>query len=377
MRRIPAFFALILAVLGLHCAPQDPNVGKKSDDKGPDPVVKDVLPVQPDLLQKRLEAALTRIGNMKLLSSHGFWTIFHGILGLGLENTQLEDEKTGKMVNAIDYIANGGTLKGLRFVPTAHGVDVESALQYEGQGHQDQFIAEMIQWGMPLDRKMKVLGKDYLFRDFVEHSKMKASVTANQELSWAVLVIGECYGTDYTWTNAMGEKVSVEDLVRFELDQSMDTSACGGTHRLFGLSWVYHLHRAKGGKKEGVWKDCHDKLAHYKDLAKKYQNPNGLLSTSYFKGSALDKRNLNAQISTTGHILEWLALALTDDELKEPWVQDAANALCQLILQQSTDGIESGGLYHATHGLLIYHARLFGDVKKAGPLPLPPKGGYQ
>lgn len=382
MHRYTWLLGLFLAGIALNCAPQDPNLSKGVPLKGPeypaekknDGVQITPLPNQPNILKERLEAARDRIRSMKLLSSHGFWTVFHGILGQGLENTMLEDEKTKKMVNAIDYISKGGDLKGLNFAPTGDGVDVQKGLQFEGQGHQDQFIAEMAQWGMKLDHKIKVLGKDYTFADFVNHSKMKASTTGMQELSWAMLVIGQFFGPDYSWTNSMGEKISVEDMVRYELDQPMDIAACGGTHRLFGLSWVYHLHRQKGGQREGVWKECADKLDHYKSLAKQYQNPNGLLSTNYFKGAGFDK-NRTAQISTTGHILEWLTLAMTDEELKHPWVEEAANALCQLILQQSPEGIESGALYHATHGLLIYHARRFGDVKDVGPLPL--AGGYR
>jgi hypothetical protein len=79
------------------------------------------------------------------------------------------------------------------------------------------------------------------------------------------------------------------------------------------------------------------------------------------------------RINTTGHTFEWLALALTDAELREPWVEDAANALALLILSVGDRPVEGGALYHAVHGLLIYHARVFGR-DQLGPLapPVPP-----
>ena len=85
--------------------------------------------------------------------------------------------------------------------------------------------------------------------------------------------------------------------------------------------------------------------------------------------------NLSLRINTTGHIFEWLALALTDEELKQDWVQNAANALALLILQAHNQPIEGGSLYHATHGLIMYHARVWGPGKlgiRLPPLPLPP-----
>ena len=72
----------------------------------------------------------------------------------------------------------------------------------------------------------------------------------------------------------------------------------------------------------------------------------------------------------TSH-LEWLALYLPDKELREPWVEDAAAALARLILVSADNAIEGGALYHAAHGLHLYHDRVFGDPKAKRPYPLP------
>src|SRR5581483_2522888 len=137
--------------------------------------------------------------------------------------------------------------------------------------------------------------------------------------------------------------------------------------------WVYHLHLQQGGKTEGVWKDIVAKTRHHRDLAKKYQNPDGAFSTDFFRGpgNSTDKA---LRINTTGHTLEWISLALSDEELREPWVQDGANALAMLILDMQGQPIEGGSVYHAVHGLLIYYARVF-DRETLGPpelyFPLP------
>jgi hypothetical protein len=197
---------------------------------------------------------------------------------------------------------------------------------------------------------------------------MRARVNDNQELSWAIVIIGEYLGTDIGWTNGFGEKLKFEDLVRYELDANVEQAACGGTHRLFGLDWVYHLHMRKGGKKTGVWKEVAEKTVKYRDIARKLQNPDGSFSTDFFRGpgNADDKQ---LRINTTGHTLEWLALALSDTDLRQPWVQDAANALALMILDQQDASIEGGSLYHATHGLLLYYARVY-DRTTLGPKEL-------
>ncbi len=200
---------------------------------------------------------------------------------------------------------------------------------------------------------------------------MKASTTKGQELSWAIIIIAQYYGTEIEpWTNMFGQTIRYDEIVKYELEQSIDQAACGGTHRLFGLTWAYHLHLKKGGQKTGVWNDVEAKIADYKGRAKNMQNSDGSFSTEYFKarGNADDP---HLRIGTTGHVVEWLALAMTDEELKSDWMQSAVSALSRMILDMERSEIDSGALYHAAHGLHLYQTRVFGTP--ASYLALPPK----
>ena len=384
--------------VGLSCAPVDPaasDSGKggqttASPSVVPPGEVKPPLPdlfrqqvnpgpTQSDALKARIDAAISQVRRGELRTDNGFWTVFHGILGLG-PSVELLNPDAGERVKALDYIAAGRPLRGLSFKPTPFGLDVETMPgSFVGQGHQDQFVAEMVEWGVKPEKKFVVNGKDYTFNDFIRHSKAHASAKTSQELEWAIVIIGTHYGTDATWTNAAGEELRFEDLVRAELGKDVNQAACGGTHLLFGLTWVYHLHLQKGGQPSAVWKDVADRIATYKQRAREQQNPDGTFSTAYFRERG-DDRDVGARVSTTGHILEWLALALSDEELREPWVQSAANTLAMLLLENQSKGLEGGAMYHAVHGLLIYSARVygakqFGDQAPHVPLPPPAKKG--
>lgn len=369
-----------VALVCVTCAP----VGQRAEEKstateGPPP---EVIPLPPkeskDPTRARIETAIQNVRDRDLLTTTGFWTVFHGILGLGPSIT-LRDPDTGKRYNAVDFIAGGKELRGLGILPTKHGLDVEwGRIIGVSQGHQDQFVCEMGQWGMPADRKFNVFGKEYKFMDFVNHAQMRASVTKSQELSWAIALLAQYKGVDMpAWENMYGEELTLEAMLRYELDASVEQAACGGTHRLFGLTWVYHLHVQNGGETVGIWKDIADQTARYRDLAKKYQNADGAFSTNYFQGPG-DAASKSARIGTTGHMLEWLALALSDEDVKQEWVERAASALALLILDLQDQPIDGGALYHAVHGLQIYHARVYGRttfIPKELLIPLPPKGG--
>ena len=358
----------------ITCAPVGTPVPPEKKDAPPTPPEIDtktptISNTAPDTIKDRVEAAIAQVKQRDILTTNGFWTVFHAILGLGPSVTLLNPE-TRQRVNALDYIAAGGQIRGLKFIPTRDGLDVETRPgTFISQGHQDQFVAEMVQWGVPPDRKFIVGGKDYTFMDFVRNSKARASVKANQELEWALIIVGQHFGTDAVWKNETGEEVRFEDMVRQEMTKPMDsTAACGGTHRLFGLTWVYHLHLRHGGKTEGVWKEVADHTAQYKKLARQLQNPDGSFSTDFFngRGNLPDKQ---LRMNTSGHIFEWLALALSDEELKEPWVRDAANALALMFLDIQGAPMEGGTLYHAVHGLLIYHGRVYGTQTLGASVP--------
>ena len=272
--------------VGLSCAPVDPaasDSGKggqttASPSVVPPGEVKPPLPdlfrqqvnpgpTQSDALKARIDAAISQVRRGELRTDNGFWTVFHGILGLG-PSVELLNPETGEKVKALDYIAAGLPLRGLSFKPTPFGLDVETMPgSFVGQGHQDQFVAEMVEWGVKPEKKFVVNGKDYTFNDFIRHSKAHASAKTSQELEWAIVIIGTHYGTDAAWTNAAGE------------------------------------------------------------------------------------------------------------ELREPWVQTAANALAMMFLENQDKGIDGGSMYHAVHGLLIYSARVYG-ADQLGPLaphvPPPP-----
>ncbi|HQX50913.1 MAG TPA: hypothetical protein PLR25_13450 [Planctomycetaceae bacterium] len=373
--RIPSWLVIMSALLGLvssgcapvgesssnssmnNVSPAETEVGVLPEmvDESEDPKILGNSVNIPDGLRQRIDAAIDQVQQREVQTSHGFWTVLHGLLGVGIDLT-LVDPATGSRVSAIDAISGGGEVRGMRFIPTPDGLEVQNGPMFVGQGHMDQFVAEMLQVGLPPDHPFVVDGKQYTLMDFVRHAQSRVRVTEDQELSWSIIVIGECLGTDAQWTNRFGESLRFEDLVRYELDQDIEAAACGGTHRLFGLDWVYQLHVRNGGAVTGVWQEVAEKTRRYQDRAQELQNPDGSFSTEFFRGSA-DVDDMKQRISSTGHILEWLASSLPDEQLQADWVRDAANALSLMILDIQSAPMEGGTLYHALHGLRIYRSR--------------------
>ena len=67
------------------------------------------------------------------------------------------------------------------------------------------------------------------------------------------------------------------------------------------------------------------------------------------------------KLGTTGHTLEFLTYALSDQQLGEEWITRAVDKLCDLMEATHDVRVECGALYHAAHGLVIYRQRMFPD----------------
>jgi truncated hemoglobin YjbI len=49
---------------------------------------------------------------------------------------------------------------------------------------------------------------------------------------------------------------------------------------------------------------------------------------------------------------------LPDEELRQPWLTNAADAVAKAIIDRPAHPYLFGALYHAAHGLGVYRARL-------------------
>lgn len=316
----------------------------------------------PTQLDDRINQVLDNVLRARQLSSdtHAAWQVLHGILAYGANFPLSTPEGTS---SALDYLLKGGTLRGwtLEEGDQLPGGDVglRAIVEpggYFGQGHADQWLAILSQCNLSAEDTIAVQGKLYPLKSFVAQVQLDAPYNHDDEWSWTLIGLTQYLPTDSSWTAGDGRKWSIEDLVAREVSQEINSSTCGGTHRLIGMAMALERRRAEGKSLDGVWSRANQTLQQAVQLARQYQNADGSFSSNYFgrTGIAADNATL---LSTTGHTLEFLALTLSPEELQEPWVQRAVARLCQLLEETDQFPLECGALYHAVHGLVIYRER--------------------
>ncbi|MBW3595966.1 MAG: ADP-ribosylation factor-directed GTPase activating protein isoform b [Planctomycetes bacterium] len=354
-----ATLALILPILALASA------GCKEGGQ-PASAASSMPLLPPEKLQAELDAVLDFNHENRRLNTqdHAAWQILHGIVAY--EN-EFQIRHNGENVYAVQYLLDGGRLKGWEMeageVLSSTGRPGLRAIvmpgSKEGQGHYDQWLGYLSQCGLPADQVIRVNGREFTITDYVAQIEWDVPRNPTREYSWTLMALTAYRPTDHTWIASDEKQWSIEDLVRIEVENGFDGAACGGSHRLTGLTMALNHRLAEGRPITGGWKVADDFIKGAIDTARKHQNPDGSFSSNYFlrPGTSAD---LASALSTTGHTLEFLMYSLTDEEVREPWVQRSAQRLCEMFKATQDYPLECGGLYHSAHGLVLYRERLFG-----------------
>lgn len=360
---------IVCVLLLLGCSQTENPAGPET------PSTKSVALPGDDELRSRLDAVIEFSKNGRHLNTrdHAAWQVVHGALEFGRE---FQIEHDGKLVGAIDYLLAGGKLKGWDLRKGDHGViAVEEPGSKTGQGHPDQWLGYLSQCGLKPDDKLTVGGQDFTVNDLITQAQW--DLRNGMEATWTLMAFSTYLPMNSKWKAKDGSEWTIERIVEMEAGVDTTTRACGGTHCLYGLACALNRYKKEGGDlSKEPWKSLDHRIYGYEDpqtkkhvdglidKARKFQQPDGSLSTQFFERPG-STANLEQRIHSTGHTFEFLCVVLSDEQLKEPWVTKAALSLIDMLERTQEFAVECGALYHAVHGLDLYRARRFGPQQPA------------
>ncbi|REK11988.1 MAG: ADP-ribosylation factor-directed GTPase activating protein isoform b [Planctomycetota bacterium] len=334
----------------------------------PQPQVAETPLPDDEQLKERLDRAIafTRDNRHLNTKDQAAWQIVHGALAYGRDFEIYHD---GQLVPAIDYLLGGGALRGWQLRKGDHGLEaVLDAGSKTGQGHEDQWLGYLSQVGLEADDEIKVGDETYQVRDLVTQAQW--DLYDGMEGTWTLMGFTRFLPPDAEWTAKDGSKWTLDRLARMEAEQNLADSACGGTHRMYALAVALDRYLEQGGElgddPDGTWEKVDAKIQDAVKRARENQQPDGSFSVNYFSRAAASAE-IDARISSSGHVLEFLMVALDDEQIQEPWVTRAVLHLVDCLEKTQKFDLECGALYHAVHGLKLYRERRFGPVEDAAP----------
>jgi len=321
---------------------------------------------QVDPLNQIVDRAIETTKRRMLRTQHNTpWQISHGLLALR-QDFVLQHE--GGTINAIEWLSNGAHHKDKPwFEASAYGGRAHpySGTMKEFEGHVNQTLAIIAMSNLPLDHEFKLPdGKVITMQGLVNHAKMM--VNDREEITWTLWFLTHYLDPDSQWTNAYGEEWSIERLVKMQSRADLNRSPCGGTHGLFALAYARNDYLQKHGRLSGSWVIADQKLQQHLAAARSMQNRDGSFATKFFKARG-HSYEFEERILSSGHMLEWMMMALPKRRLNEYWVRNGVNSLANDLIRNSAKPADPGPLYHALHALILYRQRMNPDSQMAPP----------
>jgi hypothetical protein len=323
-----------------------------------------VATTPPPPLTPQLKSLRTRVRSVlkgyfqKPLNSqdHDPWEVMHGMLAYGVHSRLRQGGERGDFITSVGWLCYNRPCKGQTLLYVTPEGELRAKQGVGLQGHMGQLLAMLAQCRVSEEYPIRVGDREFTIRDLIEAEKR--TCYPKTELTFKLIAFSHYLDLDETWVNDQGLEWDMPRLIREELAQPIRGAACGGTHRLSGLSLAVKARRKSGELVDGEYARAAEFVKNYQNYAFRLQNKDGSLSTKWFQGPG-DESDTDRRVKTTGHILEWLIYSLSDEELRDQRTIKSVTYLANLLYSNYSHEWEVGPVSHAIHALLLYDERVF------------------
>lgn len=327
-------------------------------DTSPQSAPKRNLPLnqQQQKLRNRIDTCLAYyLFRPESVAKRSPWAVMHAMLPYGVEGELIAGNER---VNAIGWMCYNGKCRTQRlFLPKGNSFTM--AVGPGVQGHEGQLLAMLAQSYVPSSYPIQVEGKSYTVGDLIRYEMY--SCKEKTELTFKLIGLSHYLPSDQTWQTSDKKIWSISKLIEEELDQPIVGAACGGTHRLMGLTYAVQRREEQGLPIDDNFFRAKKFVTDFVDYAFTLQNPDGSFSTDWFERRA-NESDMDRKVQTTGHILEWLIYTLPEDRLNDPRITRSVQFLISQLLDRREHDWAIGPRGHSLRALALYDQKVFGAV---------------
>ncbi|MCC6494248.1 MAG: hypothetical protein IT424_14645 [Pirellulales bacterium] len=350
--------------------PADPKQYQQPEESSPPAVRLPPLSKNQRMLRDKVRRVLKNYYDRPLSAANRSpWEIMHAALAFEVHSRVLQGGPGTQPITAVGWLCFNQPCENRDLLYLNEGGELRVKVGPALQGHHGQLLAILAQARVRSDYPIKVEGKDFTVADLIEVEK--ATCYPRTELTFKLIGLQRYLDVNERWVNDQGMTWDFPTLMREEMQQPVRSAACGGTHRLSGLALAVKKRRASGLPVDGVYAEAERFVANYVNYAYRLQNADGSFSTAWFNGPGAEA-DVDRRLKTTGHILEWLIYASSDEQLANYRTVRAVNYLTNIMYANRTRDWEAGPLGHAIHALVLYDRLAFAPYDQAtaeqGPL---------
>jgi hypothetical protein len=226
------------------------------------------------------------------------------------------------------------------------------------QSHIDKWLACMAEMNVPLTMGIETASGPGTVADVLHESQMRFELSA--EIEWTTVATARYFPSPDGWTNRFGTRFTFDMLAQHMLAAPRHRGSCFGIHKLFALVNLLRVHEQVPVLSERIARAVRDHLREVAHDLQRFQHDNGSWTARWSPVEAdsdpRDDRQAAAEaFRSTGHHLEWIALAPPDLRPPDVCVARAIRYLLRTIptLEGSFLLTQFANLSHCARALVL------------------------
>ncbi|MDO4570949.1 MAG: hypothetical protein Q4D38_11230 [Planctomycetia bacterium] len=193
---------------------------------------------------------------------------------------------------------------------------------------------------------------------------------AGRDLSQTLIGLSYYLSFSDVWLNSDKEPWNLEKILYYELQRPMQAGDPSGTNQLLGLIYAVRCWKMRnaGAPTQGEFLRAERYLEKFREFAYSIQNSEGCWHPKFFLQKGSDPKNPLGMLVAGGHILRWLVAATPMEELDDPRLSRAVDAVERMLREHLTQWDPSSasqreieGVAAALHALEVFEKRRFKD----------------
>ncbi len=325
----------------------------------PTPLYDDREVVSDEDLAYVLHAILPRFSQKKLRPNY----VEHALRAWGSE-VEFTNEALISGPQMVDYlldtgryVASWGDQHEPILQPNDSGIAVRWASDRSASVHHDHLLASLAEAGVTLDRPVFTPARRTTLREIYSES-LRDFRLDERETEWSTMAFAAFLAPQRTadWQNSQGRQISFDMIAARLMRSHRQKGVCLGIHRVYSLMMLVRLHDEYGGLiSETTRAEIMEFLADVRELIIDAQYENGSWPPNWADGvEAAAKEDPEEKtyrrVISTGHHLEWLAIAPQELHPPREDIVRAARWVVQNVREASQTEIDDSYTFYSHVG---------------------------
>ncbi len=242
--------------------------------------------------------------------------------------------------------------------PNDEGVHVRWGKDSSTSVHHDHMLASLSEGGVTLDAPVFTAARRTTVQQMLSEA-LRDFRLDERETEWSAMAFASFLIPQHTtrWHNGQGREVSFDLIARRLMRNHKRHGVCLGTHRVFSLMMLVRLDEEFGDDvlSDEVEAEVLAYLTDVRDLIIAAQSPDGSWPPNWVDGAdatanADPEEQIYRRVISTGHHLEWLAIAPQELHPPHECIVAAADWIIANTLETPQETIASNYTYYSHVG---------------------------